>query len=140
MDLTATFESEFPGITGIQVGLYPLMDTIYTNRKVPSQRSLMVLATFIGTRGAEHAVLDCGVKAISAKRGLSTLKDFPGSQLKTLHAGHAVITIDAGSAMKLEADQSVEIWVQNSDATVNLHSCFYGVRHGKVKELYRIEH
>jgi D-serine deaminase-like pyridoxal phosphate-dependent protein len=138
---TYSVSGQYPGVTDIQAGSYLLMDTIYMNRGAPFQRSLTVLATVISTRGSDHAVLDCGVKAISGERGLpSVVKDLPGAQLKALHAEHALIAIDPGSGTKLEAGQKVEVWVHYSDATVNLHSCFYGVRNGEVEEVYRIEH
>jgi D-serine deaminase-like pyridoxal phosphate-dependent protein len=138
---TYSVSGDYPGITDIQAGSYLLMDTIYMNRGAPFTRSLTILATVISTRGADHAVLDCGVKGISGERGLPTaLKNLPGAQLKALHAEHALIAIDPGSATRLEVGQKVEIWVQYSDATVNLHSCFYGVRNGEVEEVYRIEH
>lgn len=137
---TYSVSGEYPGITDIQAGSYLLMDTMYVNRGAQFQRSLTVLATVISMRGAEHAVLDCGVKAISGERGFSALKDLPGTELKALHAEHALIAIEPGAATKLEVGQKVEVWVQYSDATVNLHSCFYGVRNGEVEEVYRIEH
>lgn len=139
---TGTFSvsGDYPGITDIQAGSYLLMDTIYLNRGAPFTRSLTVLATVISTRGAEHAVLDCGVKAISGERGLSTLKDRPGAELKALHAEHGLISLDPGSPTRFEVGQKVEVWVHYSDATVNLHSCFYGARNGEVEEIYRIEH
>jgi D-serine deaminase-like pyridoxal phosphate-dependent protein len=137
---TYSVSGEYPGITDIQAGSYLLMDTIYLNRGAPFKRSLTVLATVISTRGAEHAVLDCGAKAISGERGLSTLKEWPGAELKALHAEHSLITLDPGSPARFEVGQKVEVWVHYGDATVNLHSRFYGVRNGEVEEIYRIEH
>lgn len=130
----------FPGITDIQAGSYLLMDTNYMDRGSRFQRALTVLATVISTRGRHHAVLDCGLKSISSERGLPALKDLPGVQLKALNAEHALLEIEAASPTVLQVGQKVEVWVQYSDATVNLHSHVYGVRHGKVEETYRIEH
>ena len=88
-----------------------------------------------GTRGA-------GLRSEGDQRGawLSTLKDLPGAELKALHAEHALIAVEPGAATKLEVGQKVEVWVHYSDATVNLHSSFYGVRNGEVEEVYPIEH
>jgi D-serine deaminase-like pyridoxal phosphate-dependent protein len=93
----------------------------------------------ISTRGREHAVLDCGVKAVSGERGLPTLKDVPGAQLTALHAEHAIIELDVPSP-PLTPGQKVQVWVHYSDATVNLHSELYGVRHGELEEVFPIEH
>jgi D-serine deaminase-like pyridoxal phosphate-dependent protein len=137
---TYAVSGDYPGITEIQAGSYLLMDTIYLGRGAPFQRSLTVLATVISTRGAEHAVLDCGVKAISGERGLPTLKDMPGASLTALHAEHAIIQLDPSMSPALTPGQKVQVWVHYSDATVNLHSPMYGVRHGQLEEVYKIEH
>jgi D-serine deaminase-like pyridoxal phosphate-dependent protein len=138
---TGTFavSGVFPGITEIQAGSYLLMDSIYVSRRAPFQRSLTVLATVISARGRNHAVLDCGVKAVSGERGLPTLKDEPGARLTALHAEHAIVEIGAESP-PLTPGQRVEVWVHYSDATVNLHSKMYGVRHGELEEVFPIEH
>lgn len=137
---THAVSGDYPGITEIQAGSYLLMDTQYVNRGASFQRALTVLATVISTRGREHAVVDCGVKAISGERGLSTVKDMPGVRLKALHAEHGLIEIEPHSTEALEVGQKIELWVHYSDATVNLHSSLYGVRYGQVEEVFRIEH
>jgi D-serine deaminase-like pyridoxal phosphate-dependent protein len=139
---TGTFgiSGDFPGITEIQAGSYLLLDNIYFERGVPFQRSLTVLATVISTRGSDHAVLDCGVKTISGERGLPTLKDVPGARLTALHAEHALIELDPQLSSGLTPGQKVHVWVQYSDATVNLNSCMYGVRNGQLEEVFPIEH
>ena len=130
---------DYPGITEIQAGSYLLMDNIYVSRGASFRRSLTVLATVISTRGREHGVLDSGVKAVSGERGLPTLKNVPGGQLTALHAEHAIVKLDPESP-PLTPGQNVEVWVHYSDATVNLHSKMYGVRHGEVEEVFPIEH
>jgi D-serine deaminase-like pyridoxal phosphate-dependent protein len=130
---------DYPGITEIQAGSYLLMDNIYVSRRAPFQRSLTVLATVISTRGPDSAVLDSGVKAVSGERGLPTLKNVPGAQLTALHAEHAIVKLDPQSP-PLTPGQKVEVWVHYSDATVNLHSKMYGVRHGELEEVFLIEH
>jgi D-serine deaminase-like pyridoxal phosphate-dependent protein len=137
---THAVSGEFPGITEIQAGSYLLMDTIYVNRGASFRRSLTVLATVISTRGPGHAVIDCGVKAISGERGLPKVKDMPGVSVTALHAEHGLLQLQADSRVSLEVGQKIELWVLYSDATVNLHSALYGVRHGKVEEVFRIEH
>jgi D-serine deaminase-like pyridoxal phosphate-dependent protein len=137
---TYAVSGDFPGITEIQAGSYLLMDNAYIARGAPFERSLTVLATVISTREPNHAVLDCGVKAISGERGLSTLKDVPGAQLKALHAEHGIVELDPQLSPRLSPGQKVQLWVHYSDATVNLHSLMYGVRHGQLEDVYRIEH
>jgi D-serine deaminase-like pyridoxal phosphate-dependent protein len=136
---TYAVSGDYPGITEIQAGSYLLMDTIYVNRGAPFRPSLTVLATVISTRGRGHAVLDCGVKAMSGERGLPTFKNLPGARLTALHAEHAIVELDA-QASPLTPGQKVEVWVHYSDATVNLHSRMYGVRNGELEEIFPIQH
>ena len=136
---TYAVSGDYPGITEIQAGSYLLMDDIYVSRGAPFRPSLTVLATVISTRGQDHAVLDCGVKAISGERGLPTLKNANGARLTALHAEHGIVSLDSGSP-SLTAGQKVEVRVHYSDATVNLHSKLFGVRHGELEEVFPIEH
>jgi len=137
---TYSVSGEYPGITDIQAGSYLLMDTIYVNRGASFRRSLTILATVISMSSATHAVIDCGMKAMSAERGLAAVKDMPGVSLEALHAEHGLLRLQNEPKAALKVGQRIEIWVHYSDATVNLHSSMYGIRHGQVEEIFRIEH
>lgn len=139
---TGTFmvSGEYSGISEIQAGSYLLMDTLYLDRGASFQRSLTVLTTVISTRGKTHAVVDCGVKAISGERGFPTVKGLSAVKVSALHAEHALIEVDSSHPETLQVGQQIELWVRYSDATVNLHSLLYGVRHGQIEEVFRIEH
>jgi D-serine deaminase-like pyridoxal phosphate-dependent protein len=130
----------YPGITELQSGSYLLMDDLYVDRGSRFQRSLTVLTTVISKRGSQNAVIDCGVKAMSAERGLSQAKGIDGIRLKALHAEHGLLEIDTNLAPALAIGQKIELWVRYSDATMNLHTVSYGVRHGEVEEIFQIEH
>lgn len=136
---TYAVSGHYPGITEIQAGSYLLMDNMYVSRGATFQRSLTVLATVISTRGREQVVLDCGVKAISGERGLPTLKDISGARLSALNAEHAIVQLEAHSPSLTPGDK-VQVWVHYSDATVNLHTKMFGVRHGQIEEVFPIEH
>jgi D-serine deaminase-like pyridoxal phosphate-dependent protein len=137
---THTVSGDYPGITEIQAGSYLLMDDAYLGRGATFRRSLTVLTTVISTRGAENAVLDCGVKAMSGERGLPSLKDMPGTHIAALHAEHALVELDPRVSPKLTPGQKIELWVHYSDATVNLHTSLHGVRNGQLEEVFHIEH
>lgn len=129
----------YPGVTEIQAGSYLLMDTIYVNRGSTFQRSLTMLVSVISRPEDGRAVVDCGMKELSAERGLSTVKGIDGVELKALHAEHGLLKIgnpDAG----VKVGDKIELWVHYSDATVNLHRLMYGVRNGEVEEVLTIEH
>lgn len=137
---TYSISGQCPGITDVQAGSYLLMDTRYRKLGAPFCRSLTVLATVVSKRGAEHAVLDCGVKAVSGERGLPVIKNIPGAVLTALHAEHAPLALDPAASAAIEVGKKIEVWVEYSDATVNLHSRMYGVRNGEVEEVFQIEH
>jgi D-serine deaminase-like pyridoxal phosphate-dependent protein len=129
----------YPGVTEIQAGSYLLMDTIYVNRGSTFQRSLTMLVTVICRPEPGRAVVDCGMKELSAERGLSTVKGLDGVELKALHAEHGLLEL-RNSAAGVKVGQKIELWVHYSDATVNLHRRMYGVRDGEVEEVLTIEH
>ena len=137
---TCAVSGQYPGITEIQPGSYLLMDTQYIDRGATFQRSLAILASVISVCGSNHAVIDCGLKELSAERGLSTVKDLPGVKLKALHAEHGLLELEANSSQTLQVGQKIELWVHYGDATVNLHSSLYGVRHGQIEEIFPIVH
>jgi D-serine deaminase-like pyridoxal phosphate-dependent protein len=126
------------GITDVQAGSYLLMDTRYMNLGAPFLRSLTVLTTVVSKRSAKTAVVDCGVKALSGERGLPLLKEVSGAKVTALHAEHAPLELDPEASAAIEVGNKIEIWVEYSDATVNLHSRMYGVRHGQVEEVFQI--
>jgi D-serine deaminase-like pyridoxal phosphate-dependent protein len=129
----------YPGVTEIQAGSYLLMDTIYLNRGATFQRSLTILTSVISQADAGRAVIDCGMKELSAERGLSMVKGIDGVDLKALHAEHGLLEVrNPNSGVTL--GKKIELWVHYSDATVNLHRRMYGVRRGEVEEVFEIEH
>jgi D-serine deaminase-like pyridoxal phosphate-dependent protein len=129
----------YPGVTEIQAGSYLLMDTMYVKRGSTFARSLTILATVISTPEPNRAVIDCGMKELSAERGLSTVKGMDGIELKALHAEHGLLEIQNADS-RLDVGRRIELWVHYQDATVNLHNRMYGVRNGEVEGIFKIEH
>jgi D-serine deaminase-like pyridoxal phosphate-dependent protein len=70
---TGTYEvaGDYEGITEIQAGSYLLMDNMYLLRGSTYLRSLTLLTTVISRPQPDRAVLDCGVKHLSAEPGCS---------------------------------------------------------------------
>ncbi len=115
------------------------MDDLYVDRGSRFQRSLTLLAPVISKRGSQKAVIDCAVKAIGAERGLPQAKAKNGTRLKALHIEHGLLEIVQRLGPGPEIGK-IELWVRYSDATMNLHTFLYGVRHGQVEEIVRIGH
>jgi D-serine deaminase-like pyridoxal phosphate-dependent protein len=134
---TYRLSSRFPQITESQAGSYLLMDTNYASTCTDFDKALTVLATVISKTGEERLVVDAGLKSISGELGMPVLKSRDGLHLRKLNAEHGVIDI-VGPHASLDVGDRIEIWVQYSDATVNLHDCMYGIRNGKVEEVFTL--
>lgn len=129
----------YPGVTENQAGSYLLMDTWYAPFAPDFKVALSVLATVISKTPGERIVVDAGVKAISGERGLPSVKSVAGLKLKALHAEHAPIEI-LEPTVNVEVGDKIEIAVQYHDGTIHLHDRMYGIRNGKVEQIFSIEH
>jgi D-serine deaminase-like pyridoxal phosphate-dependent protein len=131
--------SDFSGVTEAQPGSYLLMDSWYAPFAPDFHPALTVLATVISRTGNDRLVVDAGVKAISGERGLPSIASFDGLKLKALHAEHAPIEIlDERQVPKV--GEKVQIRVHYHDGTVHLHRQMYGIRNGRVEQVFQIEH
>jgi D-serine deaminase-like pyridoxal phosphate-dependent protein len=128
----------FPGVTEIQAGSYLLMDSWYAPFAPEFTPSLTVLATVISKTSSERIVADVGSKGMSGENGLPSVKGIPGLRVKTMHAEHIIIeTLDPSAPV--EVGDKIELRVGYLDPTLNLHTHMYGVRQGKVEEVFTIE-
>jgi D-serine deaminase-like pyridoxal phosphate-dependent protein len=135
---TYSISGRFTGVTEIQAGSYLLMDTDYRTVCTDFDLALSVLATVISRTQNERLILDVGLKAISAERGLPILKNIDGARLRKLNAEHAIVDILDPNLPAQVGDQ-LEAWVQYSDATVNLHRQMFGIRDGILEETFLCE-
>ncbi len=135
---TYSIAGKFPGVTEIQAGSYPLMDTDYRTVCPDFDLALSVLGTVISRTGNERLVLDIGLKEISGERGLPVLKNLDSARLNRLNAEHAIVDI-LDPDLPIKVGDQVEVWAHYSDATVNLHRQMFGVRDGRIEETFLIE-
>jgi D-serine deaminase-like pyridoxal phosphate-dependent protein len=135
---TYSISGRFPGVTEIQAGSYPLMDTEYFIVCTDFDLALSVLGTVISRTRNERLVLDIGLKQISGERGLPVLKNLEGAHLNRLNAEHAIVDI-LDPNLPVQVGDQVEVWAHYSDATVNLHRQMFGVRNGRVEETFLFE-
>jgi D-serine deaminase-like pyridoxal phosphate-dependent protein len=129
----------YPGITEIQAGSYLLMGTAYVPAAPQFVPGLTVIATVISKPTGSRLVADAGSKAISGERGMPSVKRWPRFQVRALHAEHALIET-GGADAPIEVGDTVELLVPYQDGTVNLHRQMFGVRDGKIEEVFTIEH
>ncbi len=135
---TYSISGKIPGITEIQGGSYMLMDTDYQTVCPDFDLALSVLGTVISRTGNERLILDVGLKEISGERGLPVLKNTEGARLRRLNAEHAIVDI-VDPNLPVQVGDLLEIWAHYSDATVNLHRKMYGLRDGRVEEIFHFE-
>jgi D-serine deaminase-like pyridoxal phosphate-dependent protein len=135
---TYSISGRFPGVTEIQAGSYPLMDTDYRTVCTDFDLALSVLGTVISKTQNERLVLDIGLKEISGERGLPVLKNLEGAHLNRLNAEHAIVDI-LDPDLAVQVGDQVEVWAHYSDATVSLHRQLFGVRDGRVEEIFLLE-
>jgi D-serine deaminase-like pyridoxal phosphate-dependent protein len=135
---TYSISGRFPGVTEIQAGSYPLMDTDYHSACADFDLALSVLGTVISRTENERLVLDIGLKEISGERGLPMLKNLEGASLCRLNAEHAIVDI-LDPNLPVQVGDQVEVWVHYSDVTVSLHRQMFGVRDGRIEETFVLE-
>jgi D-serine deaminase-like pyridoxal phosphate-dependent protein len=136
---THKVHSASSGATEVQVGSYLLMETMYAPYAPDFRLGLTVLANIVSKKEGDHLVLDAGMKAISAERGLPSIKDFEGLRLNALHSEHGIVQI-MDATPQLNLGDKLELWVAYADATAHLHRQMYGVRGGIVEEVFAIEY
>ena len=135
---TYSISGRIPGVTEIQGGSYPLMDTDYQTVCPDFELALSVLGTVISRTGNDRLILNIGLKEISGERGLPVLKNTEGAHLRRLNAEHAIVDI-VDPHLPVKVGDQLEIWAHYSDATVNLHRKMYGLRDGRVEEMFHFE-
>ena len=128
----------YPGVTEIQAGSYLLMDTAYRKCCTDFDLTLTMLTTVISKTEGERIVVDAGLKALSCERGLPTVKDLEGLAVNKLTAEHGIIDLHAPAA-PVEVGDKIELWVHYSDGTINLNERMYGIRDGRVEEVFALE-
>jgi D-serine deaminase-like pyridoxal phosphate-dependent protein len=135
---TYSLSGRYPGVTEIQAGSYLLMDTDYRKCCADFTPALTVLTTVLSKTEGERIVTDAGLKTLSCERGVPAVKDLAGLATRRLTAEHGIIDLQEPAA-PVEVGDRIEMWVHYSDATVNLHERIYGLRQGRVEEVFRVE-
>lgn len=128
-----------PQITEIQAGSYLLMDSSYVQFAPEFKPALTILATVISSTPGEKIVVDAGFRAMSGENGLPSIKGDNGLRAKALHIEHTIIETTA-HGVTVDVGDKIEIWVRFLDQTLGLHDHVYGIRHGEVEEILKIEH
>lgn len=126
----------FPGVTEIEAGSYPFMDTKYAEMGLPFHPALSLLATVISTPMPGRAVIDAGLKSITAENGLPQVIHPQGAKLLRLNEEHGILEIPPD--MQLSTGDRVELLPSHVCTTVNLHDRYYVVDTGFLQAIWPI--
>ncbi len=117
----------YPGITEVEAGSYITMDRHYREVVgIDFEYGLTILSTVISTRGADHAICDAGLKALTRDFGMPLVLDPPGWELTGLSEEHGHLRRVDGPPLSIGA--RVEIVPNHGCTTINLHDRYHVVR------------
>ena len=122
---TGTFDlsTDAGALDEIQAGSYVLMDASYDKLGLPFELALACRATVVSRNGT-RAVVDAGLKALSAEYGVPRALD-PSIEVLGLADEHATLRLDASST--LAVGEAILLIPAHVDPTVNLHAALHAV-------------
>ncbi len=143
---TYNIDSEFEGMTELQVGSYALMDVDY---RVIGGRSgdvyndfrhaLHVLATVISKNHDDIATVDAGLKAFATDRSFGPDVARPSGLTYAFRGDEHGSLALADAEQPVELGAKVELVVPHCDPNVNLYDRMYCVRGEHVQQVWRID-
>lgn len=147
---TYNITGRFPGVTDVQVGSFMLMDSTY--RKVEGinfEQALTCVATVISRPSKDLAVLDCGLKSLTAEQGTPqplsqvdasgrvNVYGIDGAYIPGLSEEHARLRLESPSR-DLNTGDKVEVVPTHSCTTMNTHDVVYVASGNKVVDMWKI--
>ncbi len=135
---TGTYQmtSQYQGITDLQCGSYATMDAKYRSVGIDFEPALTVIARVISVRGADHAVIDAGMKALTTEFGLPQVIHPQGWALTRLSEEHGILARQGGDP--LSRGDLIEIVPSHGCTTINLHGAYTVLRQGVVEAVWPI--
>jgi D-serine deaminase-like pyridoxal phosphate-dependent protein len=118
--------------TEIQAGSYALMDTAYGHLGLPFHQAVFVQATVISV-SPEHAVLDCGLKALGMDHGNPQIEG--GHELWFVSDEH----ITFAPAARVRVGDRIRVVPSHVDPTVAYHSFMHIVRDDEVLDTWEVD-
>lgn len=118
-------------VTEIQAGSYALMDTAYAKAGHPFGQALFVLGTVVSV-GAEHAVVDVGLKSLGMDHGLPAIE---GARVRSCSDEHTTFTPDE----PVRVGDRLRVLPAHVDPTVALHERMHVVNGENVVETWEVD-
>jgi D-serine deaminase-like pyridoxal phosphate-dependent protein len=140
---SATYQSaaRVKGITEIQAGTYIFNDTTYAmNGLSEFECALYLLATVISrpkwAAAEDVAILDVGRKSLDIMEGFPDVKSIQG-EIFSMPQEHSRLRF-TGAKPYLQIGDKVELWVKDSNGTINLFDHLYAIRNDRVETVIEI--
>lgn len=121
-------------VTEIQAGSYIFMDGSYLDELDHFAAAMTVLSTVISRPAPDRAVLDCGLKSISAHAGQPKIVGTPGAEFLRLNAEHGHVKL-AGEAQRLKVGDRVQLLPMHGETTINIHNEYFCMRRGVLETI-----
>jgi 3-hydroxy-D-aspartate aldolase len=142
---TYNIDSEFPGMTELQVGSYVFMDIEYRDIGGKGStvyqdfsHSLTVLTTVVSKSHDGLATVDAGLKAFATDRPFGPEpKGINGVTYRFGGDEHGILTLQQPS-QEIQLGEKLEFLVPHCDPNVNLYDYVYGVRGSVVEAVWPI--
>jgi D-serine deaminase-like pyridoxal phosphate-dependent protein len=115
----------------VQAGSYVLMDATYARLNLPFRQALFCLATVISTRDDHSAVVDAGLKQLSAEAGFAVSTD---PRLETLGMSDEHTRFAVSDGAEYVVGDRVQLIPSHVDPTMNLHSTVFAASRDGVQE------
>ena len=130
--------AEFPGVTEVQAGSYVFMDANYqTFRLGDFETSLTLLTSIVSRPRPDKAIIDAGLKAISADSGLPIVKERLELECIGLNAEHGHVRIKKPEISLHQGDR-LELVSTHVDTTACLHDNYIIVKSDETIEILPI--
>jgi D-serine deaminase-like pyridoxal phosphate-dependent protein len=130
--------SHIHGVTEIEAGSYLFMDTTYRKYGIDFECALTILTGVISRPRPDKAIVDAGLKTISAEHGLPSIKDRDDMECIGLNAEHGHYRLTKPVNAPRVGDK-LEMLPTHVDTTVCLHDKYVLVRKGEVERILPIE-
>jgi len=139
--VTATLDC----VTELQPGSYALMNTTKARRCKDFEQAVYLVSTVMGRPEPGTAILDVGMKSLKMSKQDTTAEDLDrppvvsvaGAELHHLSEEHAAISV-SGEAARLRPGDKILVAPSYGAPTINYHDCIYGVRDGRVEEVWAV--
>jgi D-serine deaminase-like pyridoxal phosphate-dependent protein len=134
---TGTFDlsTDAGALDEIQAGSYVLMDASYDKLDLPFELALACRATVVSRNGT-RAVVDAGLKALSAEYGVPRALD-PSIEVLGLADEHATLRVAPESP--LAVGEAILLIPAHVDPTVNLHASLHAVGEDGAVERWAVD-